>query len=181
MKKDQELYIYNDEYSKYPSTARHARAIGLDFYYTGVKCKRGHLSLQYTSSGNCMACIEEKRHVVFTNYRGTRNTPKRSKENQTLAEDAFKNGFTTYNPISPCPKGHYERFIGNNNCVQCSNEINKNRGLKARWNRIKKIYGISESDYNYIANSQENKCAICSIDFCETIVHIDHCHESGEV
>lgn len=34
-----------------------AKAAGLKRYYTGVKCKHGHLSERFTSSGTCVTCV----------------------------------------------------------------------------------------------------------------------------
>src|SRR3954471_13910191 len=37
-------------------TRAQAKAAGLDWYFTGVPCKRGHTDLRYTSNANCVAC-----------------------------------------------------------------------------------------------------------------------------
>lgn len=34
-----------------------AKAAGLNTYETGLPCKRGHIALRYTSTGNCSECL----------------------------------------------------------------------------------------------------------------------------
>ena len=51
---------------------------------------------------------------------------------------------------------------------------------KARNNRIKRIYGIEEKEYEMMARYQENKCAICKKETKQKLV-IDHDHSSGDV
>jgi hypothetical protein len=43
-----------------PKTGKEARALGLPRYFTGVKCKRGHLSERYSNGGHCVACDNER-------------------------------------------------------------------------------------------------------------------------
>lgn len=46
---------------------------------------------------------------------------------------------------------------------------------------VKRIYGLSEEDFKLLLLSQNNKCAICHIDFGKGILapHVDHDHETG--
>lgn len=37
-------------------TRAQAQASGAPYYYTGLACKRGHLSMRYTRSQHCCAC-----------------------------------------------------------------------------------------------------------------------------
>lgn len=39
-----------------PKTGKEARQLGLPRYFTGVECKRGHLSERYSNGGQCVAC-----------------------------------------------------------------------------------------------------------------------------
>ncbi len=39
-----------------PKTRREARELGVNRYFTGILCKRGHLSERRTSDGSCMEC-----------------------------------------------------------------------------------------------------------------------------
>lgn len=43
-----------------PKTGKEARTLGLPRYFTGVKCKRGHLSERYSNSGHCVECDNER-------------------------------------------------------------------------------------------------------------------------
>lgn len=38
-----------------------ARAAGLDYYMTGVPCRRGHVAQRYVSSGHCVDCARGAR------------------------------------------------------------------------------------------------------------------------
>lgn len=170
---------YHPEYSTYFDSAKRARENGNTYYFTGKRCSKGHLSPRYASSGNCVECIADKRGVSLENWRG--KSTKRSEENQKRAEDAYLNGYTTYTPTDPCPKGHFERFIGSNNCLECSRKINRDRKHKQRWKRIYKEYGITESDFYRIKEDQSGACKICQTGLHKTNTHIDHCHSTGRV
>lgn len=43
-----------------PATRDDALDKGEVFYFTGVPCRRGHLSKRYTTSGTCLQCLNEK-------------------------------------------------------------------------------------------------------------------------
>lgn len=43
-----------------PTTGKEARRLGLPRYFTGIKCKRGHLSDRYSDGGQCIACDKER-------------------------------------------------------------------------------------------------------------------------
>lgn len=42
-------------------TWQEATAQGLQFFYTGVPCKRGHISLRYVAGNRCVECDRERR------------------------------------------------------------------------------------------------------------------------
>lgn len=170
---------HHNEFSQYPATGHRARELGITHYFTGKRCSKGHLHLRYASSGNCVMCIEEKRGTVELNFRG--KSSKRSYENQKLAEQALSNGQKTYIPTKPCKHGHKERFVGGNNCVQCSYTQYLKRKESAKWARIKKIYGITKDCFYKMLFAQKSKCSICSIELNEKNTHIDHCHDSKRV
>lgn len=166
------------EYSDLPKSRISAIHLGATHYFTGKRCSRGHLSPRYASSSNCVECIEEKRGVVFKNFKG--RSSKRSEENQRLAEKAFESGETTYQSTDPCPKGHFLRYTTSNNCAQCSQHQMKKRSERAKWARLEKLYGLSKSDYENMLKSQDFKCEICGTDISSKS-HVDHCHETGVV
>lgn len=35
---------------------KHAKTIGMQFYFTGKECKHKHIALRYTTSGKCLTC-----------------------------------------------------------------------------------------------------------------------------
>lgn len=170
---------YHPEYSAYFDSGKRARENGHIYYFTGWRCSKGHLSLRYASSGNCVECITEKRGASLENWRG--KSPKRSKENQKRAEESSLNGYTTYTPDKPCPKGHYEKFIGTNNCVECDRIIREKRKQEKKWKRIYKEYGVTEKQFYEIKKMQKSKCKICERKLHANNTHIDHCHSTGKV
>lgn len=50
----------------------------------------------------------------------------------------------------------------------------------ARDHRLKKQYGITETDFQNMLSKQNNRCLICDNNF-EKTANIDHCHDTGEV
>jgi len=170
---------HHSEYSKYPATGIRARELGELYYFTGKRCRKGHLSLRYATSGNCVECYEVKTLSVKNNFRG--RSSKRSKENQLLAEEAFAKGYKTYVPTTACKHGHKERFVGSNNCVVCGLQKSRDRSEYAKWARIKKQYGISQDQFEKMLFVQKHKCTICNCNLTNQNTHIDHCHASGKV
>lgn len=47
------------------STRAEAKRLGVKFYATGKRCRAGHLSLRYTASGQCVACLRERNDLGF--------------------------------------------------------------------------------------------------------------------
>jgi hypothetical protein len=43
-----------------PKTGKEARELGLPKYFTGIKCKRGHLSERYANGGHCVECDNQR-------------------------------------------------------------------------------------------------------------------------
>jgi hypothetical protein len=76
-----------------------------------------------------------------------------------------------------CPTCGGEPLEGRKHCLQCTNN--------SRLRSIKSLYGLSKEDYLLLLSEQDNKCAICSIEFSieskVTMPHIDHDHISDEV
>lgn len=50
-----------------------AKEKGLPTYYTGRKCKHGHLSYRYTKSGNCVSCVKRRATLWRINERDSYN------------------------------------------------------------------------------------------------------------
>lgn len=164
---------------KLPESKKRAQILNVKFFFNGKKCPKGHLDKRYTSSSNCVKCIEENRNVVFSNFRGKSSV--RSPENQKLALDACIQGKTIYKSLTACKKGHLERYITTNNCVECDKHTQEKRKLQNRWRRIKKKYGITKEQFFEIKKIQNNKCAICKSELTNKNQHVDHCHTTGKV
>lgn len=52
--------------------------------------------------------------------------------------------------------------------------------MQKTWAR-KRLYGLSEEEYNKLVLEQENRCKICGRSFEDIKQHIDHCHSTGKV
>ncbi len=169
---------FHQEFSKLPATGQRARELGEILYFTGKRCTKEHLSPRYASSGNCSECIANARGKVSINLSG--RSTKRSEKNQAAALIALANGLLEYIADKACPHGHYRRYVKTNNCIDCDVEMRVKRSEKARWARIKKEYGMNESDVVQMLYKQNNQCVICSINI-QTGYHIDHCHTTRKV
>jgi hypothetical protein len=169
---------FHPDFSKFPATGIRARQLGELLYFTGKRCTIGHLSTRYASSGNCSECIALKRGKTELNHKGC--SSKRTISNQNKAMIAFEDGSTFYESDSQCPNGHYKRFITSNNCVDCGLQTSRDRAKKAKWARIKKEYGLEESDVALMLEKQGCHCLICGTNI-HAGYHIDHCHSTGKV
>lgn len=169
---------HHPEYKHLPATGLRARELGETYYFTGKRCTKDHLSPRYASSGNCVQCIANARGKVEINKKGI--SSKRSEENQKLALEAISKGFTEYLSVTPCPKGHYRKFVTTNNCIDCGLVNNKKRADQAKWSRVKKEYGLSQIEVEEMLAKQNFECEICKASI-KTKYHIDHCHKTGKV
>ncbi len=170
---------FHKEYSLLPMTAEHAEYLGEKMYFTGKKCRHGHLSPRYASSSNCVECIEERRGIAIRNKRGRSSV--RSAEDQAAAEAALMLGEKIYTSKKMCPKGHDKRRASTNNCVVCEEKRNRERKDVLRWSRYKKLYNISADDFHQMKMEQGGLCGLCSHDLNDTNTHVDHCHKTGAV
>ncbi len=169
---------YHPEYSKMPETAARAKQLGLPLYFTGRECRYGHLSPKYTSSSNCVECIELKRKAAGKRMRG--GAYFRSHQQTELAKLALAEGRKTY-VGKPCRLGHTERIATTGNCVECSKQSSARAKDRSKWKRIYDLYGLTEEAFNAMLQMQNNQCAICEVGLTDKNTHIDHCHEGGYV
>jgi hypothetical protein len=169
---------FHTEFSKLPATGQRARELGETLYFTGKRCTKGHLSTRYASSGNCAECIANARGKAAINSSG--RSSKRSSANHMAALTALKNGLLEYMADKACPHGHYRRYVTTNNCIDCDVEMRAKRSEKARWARIKKEYGLLESDVSRMLEKQGCLCMICDTNI-QNGYHIDHCHATKKV
>lgn len=169
---------HHAEYKHFPATGLRARELGETYYFTGKRCTKGHLSPRYASSGNCVQCIADVRGKVEINKKG--KSSKRSEENQKLALEAISKGFTEYLSVTPCPQGHYRKFVTTNNCIDCGLLKVTKRAEQTKWARVKKEYGLSQIEVAKMLANQNFECEICKVNI-KTKYHIDHCHKTGKV
>ena len=79
---------------------------------------------------------------------------------------------------------HYTKSDGKTRrqCITCRDRVGQER---QRDNHLKRLYGISEEDYDLLLIKQDFKCAICG-EFSNATgknarLHVDHDHRTGEV
>jgi hypothetical protein len=52
---------------------------------------------------------------------------------------------------------------------------------RERWYKIRKKYGLSREDWEWLWEYQDGRCATCRIDLTTVKVCVDHDHETDEV
>jgi hypothetical protein len=169
---------FHAQHSLLPETGLRASQLDMPLYYTGKPCARGHYSPRYTSSSNCIECIEQKRKIAGKNMRG--GAKFRSQAQNELAMQALANGQKTYIG-NPCPIGHVERRASTGNCIVCETENNRKRKERYKLNRVFNLYGLTQSALEAMISAQSNQCDICLASFSEVNMHIDHCHSTNKV
>ncbi len=101
------------------------------------------------------------------------------------------------NKIDVCTRGHNmdetRKFHpnGDSYCSECkrirTKESRKNNprltAVYSRRTNLRRYYGLEESEYDALFDSQQGKCAICQKDLerISRSTHIDHCHSSGKI
>lgn len=90
-------------------TKSEAMSRGLERYFTGIPCKRGHLSERAVSHGHCLECWKAY--------------PRRVPRAALLAKER---GELTY-VGSKCKRGHELRYVSGGNCVECVKENQKSQ------------------------------------------------------
>lgn len=157
-----------------PTTHAEAVAVGCR-HYLGNPCKRGHAGLRYTKGRSCVECVRIARG-------GWRNARRRSDANMTLALEAGREGRTTYTATRPCRRGHFERYVGSNNCVKCNRITIERQKVAQKFNRIRSEYGLNREAYLAMVREQQSSCRICGRHEPDHFkLHVDHCHDTGRV
>ncbi len=137
-------------------TRDEARSLGVDRYFTGNHCSKGHLSARRTSDAKCMVCVREKnRKRNKGNSEYIRFHVKKWKENnKTKVKAAASNrrkafGFLTSWQISMCiEKQEYK-------CKYCFSDISDSY-------HVDHIVPISKRGWNLICNIQ-CLCPTCNM------------------
>ena len=52
--------------------------------------------------------------------------------------------------------------------------------VREKGNKLNKRYNITDSEFKFLAEKQQGRCAICGDKFIKT-PHVDHCHKTGNL
>ena len=149
-----------------PSSASAARAEGLKHYFTGKRCKNGHLSKRRVVDNKCLLCDSykakarradpKKNYVINAQRKKLRNSdPEKTKNQNALRRRAYK--------ADPELKD------------------------KIKFSQWKRRFGVDQDMYKKILKKQKYLCAICrkeeSVERQGKLISlsIDHCHETGSI
>ncbi len=169
---------YGVDLSSLPKSKKEALSIGASYFFTGKPCPQGHVAARYTKGGSCSFCQREKSaERNGTVFRGAASKSLNN-EARRLAE---KSGSLTYESVRPCPKGHHTRWVASTNCVECDRINRKKYAAARRHNRILRVYGKTKAEIDKLFLDQGEVCAICLEKNELKSMHIDHCHNSGNV
>lgn len=83
---------------------KEAKERGVQYYFTGVECKRGHFSKRRVDSGQCYECAKERRKRVY--QEGKKSRPPS----------------VTYSSFCEKCKEDTEHYCSNGNCKPCANK-----------------------------------------------------------
>ena len=162
-----------------PKSMSAAVAMGATYFFTGKPCRHGHIQPRYTKGGRCYWCTCKSQ----AKRSSQEFTARRSKKLARVVRDLSKaKGDTFYIPMKPCKHGHALRFSSSGNCVECHRASVERRKLKSQQSRIRREYGLSDSQHLEMYERQGCSCAICSKKFINRFeLHVDHCHASMRV
>jgi 5-methylcytosine-specific restriction endonuclease McrA len=73
-----------------PKTGKEARQQGLPRYFTGLLCKRGHLSERYAVDGHCVECDNKRERQESQRKATTKRYYERNKEKCMAATNRWK-------------------------------------------------------------------------------------------
>lgn len=149
------------------TTKKQAQALGLDFYFTGKPCKRGHSSMRRVDNSTCIDCITE-RNAEF--YRANSDREKKrsslykskNKERDKVKRDAWKEA----NPdkVKLYAKNNYaanrEKIAARNKAYRDANkEMLSEKAREYRKNNREKLKVIDANKYknNLEAIKQRSK------------------------
>lgn len=148
-------------FKDFPKSAKEARLKGRKHYYTGKRCKNGHLSLRGTKYNKCLACDKERHARRY-------NDPKNYDHLKLLREARYK---INKDKINSKRRALYR------DSEEYKNKVNEGK--------FRSKYGIDYKRYSEILAIQNSKCAICKgSDFGRKGLErflVDHCHRTGKV
>lgn len=159
---------------------------GMSRYFTGLKCKKGHISERSISNGSCCECQKlgqekiNKRNSSLRSVGLITSSPAKSiktpKGETSVSIEQIRERRLYFNNLNKDKIRAYAKLHYSKNVKKvCDNS-------KAR--RINKNLGISYVQYNAVMQSLGNVCDICGTveadgphrKFC-----LDHCHSTGQI
>lgn len=122
------------EWATLPKTAKEARVLGADWYFTNEPCKFGHVFPRRTSTMDCAKCRLDKQREKIKQYKETtdkmgaigiiNNIEERNVTSRATAAGRYLRYY--FDPAG-CKKGHHEclRYTRSGLCVPCMNKAYK--------------------------------------------------------
>lgn len=128
----------------------------------------------------CNSCKEWKPKTIDYFYKSKTG----SSGLTSFCKDCINTRNKKYNAEHPEALAKSKEKYKNNNKEKIKEDARiyrKNNKDKVYYTFIKQKYGLTESSYKSISDSQNNCCKICGERFKDSRPHIDHCHKTGEV
>lgn len=160
---------------------KEAQAQGLNKYFTGKPCKRGHISPRYTAQRVCVACyLSENKKQKDKEYR--EKNAEKCKENSRRWKAENPDYQSQWREKNPTYWG--ERYENDKERILkvAENWRQKNREkVRTYWRnrhaRLKNAGGShTAQDVWDIFEKQKFLCVGCDTDLKETTYHVDHIH-----
>ena len=160
----------SNQYSNSRSNRLQAIEEGKKTYIGSTACKHCGSYEKYVSSYNCAPCAIKKGLEKLSNEELMK--PYRTKEKQKKSTDRWRKE----NPEK------YRKQYKNEISRYKSREYYKNNKETVKNRYLERVYDISLEDYNFLLESQNNKCKICKRE-CSSgkSLAVDHNHDTGEV
>lgn len=86
-------------------------------------------------------------------------------------------------PTSAFAKNRAKKDGLQDRCKACraAHYVNSGYSSFAYWKTILRKYNIDIDEYARLLKAQDYRCAICRISFEDSMLVVDHCHETGDV
>lgn len=157
MKTAPQLFKKNEDFKTLPKTAQEAEKVGVSHFFTGRKCKNGHIDKRYVCNGKCAECSRQlsKKNRNKNLEKCKINIRKWQLENKKYISEFGKEYRKNLSLDKRCEIA-FRNFVYQN-CPCTTN--------------IQKVIGCFTG-----------KCFICFIPEieCNRKLSIDHCHKTGK-
>jgi hypothetical protein len=172
-----------------PASRAEARAAGLNWYYTGDPCSRGHVAKRYVLSRRCVECVatvyrsgkvdydaayyKKNKELICERVRQYRNS-NRDRVAKTKAVWAAKNADKT----KAASVRYYYRNLDNSRARSRARYAKNKDAFRVYWvtRRARKTSALgmfSKKDIKSIFAQQRGKCVWCSKSILRGY-HVDH-------